>query len=180
MSSKTTKKPLPACPTGKVRNPSTRRCVDAVRWCQAHDGLNPDRYSTNVVGRCRTSLLSAMSRVAGPRKVRFAQAVATPLPCPAGSNRNPETGRCKKRTSKGGGKTARKTARKPQKAARKTARKPAAPKPCAAGKVRNPATGRCAKPKTLRGGGGGTNLRVNWSRAALPRLTRRGASAARK
>ena len=174
------------CPVDKVRNPKTRRCVGAVRWCQANDGLDAARWGAEVAGRCRSSLLGAMAQV-GPvrpkpsamrtaiQQLRFEQAVATALPCPGGMVRSPATGRCVKRTTKGGGGGRNRRvdwsgAGLPGRKKKTTKR---APKPCAAGKVRNPATGRCVK---VGGGRSTNNLRVNWSGAGLPRLTRRGAT----
>jgi hypothetical protein len=115
-------RPKKACAEGKIRNPSTGRCINDPTKKATKKATAPDSDASFHPSYTK----QAKTKKAPPAKTQKA--------CPAGKIRNPSTGRCindpalKAKTRK---------ATPPKKA-------------CPAGKIRNPLTGRCINDPALK------------------------------
>lgn len=52
-------KPQKACAVGKVRNPRTGRCNNAVTLCHKMNGINPAKFGNATAAACRNALIHA-------------------------------------------------------------------------------------------------------------------------
>jgi tRNA A-37 threonylcarbamoyl transferase component Bud32 len=134
------------CPSGKIRNPKTGRCVNRsgrvgkqiVRSPRRATPCRSGQIRNPKTGRC-VKRSGAIGRAIASRRRRARS--KSKKPCTSSQIRNPKTGRCVKRTGAIGRSLVPRRRKSPSK--RKSPAK--IKKPCTSSQVRNPKTGRCVK-----------------------------------